>query len=490
MGNAAKDNDDKICYKLLCEVFLNGSYSMIALGASDLSPAGRAYITRLVYGTIEKSVQFDYIIKKLCDKLPQKSVAVMLKMGLYMLRCMAMPDYAAVNRIVDLAKAVGKSGVSGFINAVLRKSTEIIVPRDNLSAHLSYPQWVVNKLLKRYDKDFIVATLERTGEPMRHIRRNANKISEGEFEKKLYSEAQYFGSQIRASVQRGEENGKGFVQNIRPDDTFYEAVLNTVSTNPVRSNVVKPDITQLNAVQSNSVRPDEGEKRGVQKTALGYLADGSAIAALGADEFTFQSLASMLAVKAYLSGEEFESVLDVCSAPGGKAIYLKELRPKAKVTCCDVLPHRVELIKKYAVRMGAKLEYACEDATCIIPQWLNRFDLVICDVPCSGLGIKTKPDILLNKRESNITELAKLQYDILNGAANYVKAGGVLCYSTCTVFREENEDVAERFLALNRGFELCPIRDEDIEENEGMVNLYPTKYGSDFFFIARFRKVE
>jgi 16S rRNA (cytosine967-C5)-methyltransferase len=149
----------------------------------------------------------------------------------------------------------------------------------------------------------------------------------------------------------------------------------------------------------------------------------------------------------------------------------------------------VELIKKYARRMGAELSCVCADASMLNPEWVGRFDLVICDVPCSGLGVKGKPDILLNRSDSDIDALSRLQYDILSTSANYVKTGGVLCYSTCTLLKEENEDVANKFLSAHKSFVPSPIKDENIEDNDGMVNLYPMRYGSDSFFIAKFRRL-
>lgn len=412
-----QENLDKICYKLLCDVFISGAYSNIAIGRglNKIPPSARAYVTRVFYGTLEKSIQFDYIISKLTEKSPQRSVKVLLKMGLYLLRYTDTPQYAAIDRIVSLSKEVGKSAVSGFINAVLRKSIDVKIPIDNLSAALSYPQWVIDKLLARYSKEFIYENLSRKDDFEKHIRRNGLKINKDEFEGKLGN---------------------------------------------------------------------------CQKTSLGYLVTSANLANLNQDEYTFQSLASMLAVRAYLSQEQPKKVLDLCSAPGGKAIYLKELSPNSQIICCDTMPHRLDLIKKYATRMGTKVELVCADASVLNVEWLNQFDLVICDVPCSGLGVKTKPDVLLNRKQTDIVQLSKLQYDILFNAAKYVKEGGVLCYSTCTFLVEENEDVVNKFLKNNSNFALSEINDPYIEKNNGMVNLYPSKYNSDLFFIARMKRIK
>jgi len=213
------------------------------------------------------------------------------------------------------------------------------------------------------------------------------------------------------------------------------------------------------------------------KTELGYLVTKEQLDTLDKSDYTIMSLSSMLVVKNYISNLEKTkniNTLDLCAAPGGKAVYLKELLPNAKIIACDIHAHRLDLIKGYAKKMGAEIELRQNDATIFNPEWVNNFDLVICDVPCSGLGVRQKPDVFINRKKEDIPILNKLQFDILNTASKYVKAGGALCYSTCTILKEENEEIIEKFLKANRGFAL-----------EKMINLYSHEHNSDGFFVAK-----
>ena len=181
--------------------------------------------------------------------------------------------------------------------------------------------------------------------------------------------------------------------------------------------------------------------------------------------------------------------MDLCAAPGGKAVYAATLIG-ADVTACDIHPHRVELIKSYAKSAGVKINAIQNDATVFKPSFESAFDCVICDVPCSGVGvIKNKPDVMLNRKEEDLRSLAELQYKIISTAARYVKPSGTLCYSTCTVFKEENEDVANRFLSENPDFENLSAGCEKAQAcTDGYVRLYPQTHGCDGFFVAKFRR--
>lgn len=206
--------------------------------------------------------------------------------------------------------------------------------------------------------------------------------------------------------------------------------------------------------------------------------------------YVVQSLASALAVECYTYGlSRGAKILDLCAAPGGKAVYAATLIG-ADVTACDIHPHRVELIKSYAKSAGVKINAIQNDATVFKPSFESAFDCVICDVPCSGVGvIKNKPDVMLNRKEEDLRSLAELQYKIISTAAQYVKPSGTLCYSTCTVFKEENEDVANRFLSENPDFENLSAGCEKAQAcTDGYVRLYPQTHGCDGFFVAKFRR--
>ena len=211
---------------------------------------------------------------------------------------------------------------------------------------------------------------------------------------------------------------------------------------------------------------------------------------------TFQSPSSILAVKA-LGVTDGAQILDICSAPGGKAVYMSELCPHGKVIACDLYPHRVALIQKYKNRMHTPNVKAVQADACVLnDEWKDTFDFVLCDAPCSCLGtFKKHPDVFLNKDERCINELAATQRQILENAAKYLKVGGAMVYSTCTLFEEENENVVHDFLEKNVDFVLEHISGlEKIDggkylDNKGMIQILPhDEY--DGFFIAKIRRVK
>ena len=165
-----------------------------------------------------------------------------------------------------------------------------------------------------------------------------------------------------------------------------------------------------------------------------------------------------------------ENVMDMGSAPGGKSIYLGELAD-IKVTCCDIHEQRVELIKAYAGRMGAdNLEYKVCD--CAVEPFKPVYDVVLCDVPCSGLGVAaSKPDIYLRRKREDITALSQKQSAILNNAAGAVKNGGKIVYSTCTTLKEENFDVVSEFLRTHINFDL-EFSNQFLPDGKGEEGFY------------------
>jgi 16S rRNA (cytosine967-C5)-methyltransferase len=208
--------------------------------------------------------------------------------------------------------------------------------------------------------------------------------------------------------------------------------------------------------------------------------------------FYVQDPASKLSVLcAQLPGENIR-VLDCCSAPGGKSFAAAiAMAGKGSITSCDVHEHKTALIQNGAERLGiSNITVRQQDATELVPEWQDAMDVVICDAPCSGLGIiRKKPDIRY-KNLKEMEQLPALQLKILSNQANYVKPGGVLMYSTCTVLRRENEDVVKAFLESHVDFCLEPLDLPDVfPVNEtGMLTLIPGEYDTDGFFISRLRR--
>jgi 16S rRNA (cytosine967-C5)-methyltransferase len=210
-------------------------------------------------------------------------------------------------------------------------------------------------------------------------------------------------------------------------------------------------------------------------------------------KFYVQDAAAKLSVLcAMLPADRDWKVLDCCAAPGGKSFAAAiAMQGRGQITSCDVYAHKAELIANGADRLGIVNLTAREmDATTHVREWENAMDAVIADVPCSGLGIiRKKPDI----RYKNLKEIAglpALQLQILKNQATYLRPGGVLLYSTCTLVREENEGVVEAFLQENRDFSLEPLPlPACFPKNEtGMLALVPGEYDTDGFFIARLRR--
>ncbi len=218
---------------------------------------------------------------------------------------------------------------------------------------------------------------------------------------------------------------------------------------------------------------------GLETTKYGCYCDKSEMSRFPDGSITAQSLSSVIAVNTYIKGIDGGKALDLCAAPGGKAIYLTECG-NFDVTACDIFPHKIELIKKYAQKTGSKLKVLLNDASIVNDAFADGFDLVVCDCPCSGTGtLKTKPDIMLRRKPEGIEELTRLQKRILDAASGYCKVGGALCYSTCSVLKCENTDVASAFL-----------RDHGNYEEIDRTSLFPDTDGCDGFYIARFKRVK
>lgn len=412
-----------IVTELLLKVY-GGAYSSIELNKALNSlhdERDKAYVSRLFYGVLSKNVQLDYILGMLAPKKPKPKVAVVIKTGIYMLRYMDEPDYAVTNTQTELIKKLGKKELSGFVNAVLRKSKDVKIPisdKDKVfetSINFSCPLWITKKLVSQYGLDFTRAYLGATPTDKTHVRVNTDKISKEDFKAKL---------------------------------SFFK------------------------------------------ETPCGFFVEYSDLKKTDSSLYTVQSLASGLAVKYYAAGlGEGVKVLDLCAAPGGKAVYIAQLL-KASVTACDIYPHRVELIRSYARRMGVNLTAVENDATVYRPEFSEKFDCVICDVPCSGLGVMfSKPDVTFNRSEKDIPVLNAIQSAVLEQAAKYVKKGGFVNYSTCTVLREENEDIVRRFLSVHPDFSLVRASAEGVEADEdGFVRLFPQTDGCDGFFVAKLRR--
>lgn len=418
-------------YKILSKVYQDGTYSNMAFLGERVSDMS----TRLVYGTLEENVKIDYILSQLIEKKPQKSVLTLLKIGTYaLLNLSDVPKFAIVSECVEVAKLNGKGGASGFINTVLKKVAD---------GKYSLP--------KESDENYLSVT---------------------------YSKPQWFCDKLEK--QYGKEVARSIL-SAKSTTLEHIRINSRMATESDVEFLLKKNKTDFK-------KSDVGGYIVKANDAVRHMFDKGLV--------TFQSPSSILAVKA-LGVTDGAQILDICSAPGGKAVYMSELCPHGKVIACDLYPHRVALIQKYKNRMHTPNVKAVQADACVLnDEWKNTFDFVLCDAPCSCLGtFKKHPDVFLNKDESCISELATTQRQILENAAKYLKVGGAMVYSTCTLFEEENENVVHDFLEKNVDFVLEHISGlEKIDggkylDNKGMIQILPhDEY--DGFFIAKIRRVK
>lgn len=418
-------------YKILSKVYQDGTYSNMAFLGERVSDMS----TRLVYGTLEENVKIDYILSQLIEKKPQKSVLTLLKIGTYaLLNLSDVPKFAIVSECVEVAKSNGKVGASGFINAVLKKVAD---------GKYSLP--------KESDENYLSVT---------------------------YSKPQWFCDKLEK--QYGKEVAR-IILSAKSTTLEHIRINSRMATESDVEFLLKKNKTDFK-------KSDVGGYIVKANDTVRHMFDKGLV--------TFQSPSSILAVKA-LCVTDGAQILDICSAPGGKAVYMSELCPHGKVIACDLYPHRVALIQKYKNRMHTPNVKAVQADACVLnDEWKNTFDFVLCDAPCSCLGtFKKHPDVFLNKDESCISELATTQRQIFENAAKYLKVGGAMVYSTCTLFEEENENVVQDFLEKNVDFVLEHVSGlEKIDggkylDNKGMIQILPhDEY--DGFFIAKIRRVK
>lgn len=418
-----------------------------------LDKSSRGFITRLYEGTIEKRLYLDYIIDGY-SKTPVKKmkpvIMLLLEISVYQLFFMdRVPDSAAINEAVKLAKKRGLTGLSGFVNGVLRNiarnKESIVLPdknKDNikyLEIKYSTPKAVVEHFIKDYGSEKAEEILEAF-EEKRPLTARATKGDRKELIKKLEGEGVKTGS----------------------DTIFPESV------------------------------------RILELDNLGFLES------FENGDFVIQDESSQFIGK-IVSLPKGARVLDLCAAPGGKSLLFAEMEEVDEIISCDITESKTELIEDNVRRIGTdKIRTKVNDASLYNPDFLDGFDLVICDLPCSGLGVMgRKRDIKYNVSRDKIRELAILQKKILENAVRYVKKGGRLIYSTCTMTKAENEEKFT-FISEFKGFSAVDFSDKIRgyvdrhkdgerlvnEAKKGFIRLLPGELGTDGFFISEFMREE
>ncbi|MBQ8171077.1 MAG: 16S rRNA (cytosine(967)-C(5))-methyltransferase RsmB [Oscillospiraceae bacterium] len=430
--------------KMLLKMEDSDSFSNILLDSvlseAQLSDRDKAFAAALFYGVTERRLTLDYIIEKnskiAFEKLDRAAVAI-LRVGLYQLLYMSnVPESAAVNESVKLCKKLKLFSAQGFVNGMLRSFVRNgkkisylgLEAADRLSIEYSCPKWLVEKWIDEYDVERTVKALKASiGKPPVYARVNTLKTTS---------------DKLIAELARDKIAAKKYAGL---DDCI---VLEKTG-----------DI----------------EKSRAYKAGLFHVQDIS-------------SQLCCLTLRPVVN----ETVIDMCAAPGGKSFTMAELMGNnGKLYSLDLHDMRVALIEDGASRLGLRIISAMQGDATKYNTELPQADRVLCDVPCSGLGvIRRKPEIKY-KRPEDFEELPDIQRRILETASKYVKVGGTLVYSTCTLSRAENDDVVEAFAAVHPEFspivQTVPYKDA---ENSFRRTYFPDENGGDGFFTASFRRIK
>ena len=431
---SAYTNSRELILEILLQITRDGEYSHIALkNALDqyqyLDKKERAFITRVVNGTLERMIELDYILDQFSKVKVSKMkpvIRTILQSGVYQLKYMdSVPNSAVCNESVKLAVKKGFTNLRGFVNGVLRNISrnleDIRYPSEEdtvyyLSVRYSLPEWLLKQWLAQYDE---------------------------------------------ASARRMAEE-------------FLKEKPVTVRFNPER--ISKKELIQMLEAEDVCVKEDETFPCALHLSGYDHL---SGLLSFRQGYYQVQDISSMQ-VAEWAEVQKDDYVIDVCAAPGGKALHMAErLKGSGHVEARDLTEYKVGLIRENIMRSGlTNIEALRWDALQPDERMIGKADIVIADLPWSGLGVLGKQPVPLYKltREAQ-KELAALQRDILAVVSGYVKPGGKLLYSTCTVNREENEENAGWIQEHCEGFRL-------IREKQTL----PGRDAGDGFYLAMFRK--
>ena len=424
-------------FKALGHFRRDGSWTDLYLKKqlNDMTSEDAALATTITYGVLQNMYLIDFYISKYSSVKLKKIMPQVLdamRCGVYQILFLdKIPMFAAVNETVSIIKKNANPRAASFANAVLRK---ICANKDNLppieadnkigtlSIKYSHPEWLVNKLSDQYGVDVCERVLQSNNDiaPV-YIRVNTLKIS-------------------------------------------TEELISILSN---RNIDVKRVDGLANALICNSTTPLH-----LTDEFLNGL-------------FYIQDIASQLAIE-ILGTNPGDRVIDMCSAPGGKSLIAAQfMENKGQIKAFDLHSHKISIINENSKKYGVDIiDAKASDSSKLDNSLLNWADRIICDVPCSGIGIiRKKPDIRY-KNPQDIADLPSIQLSILKNASKYLKSGGRLVYSTCTILKEENEDVINKFLNEEKDFSLASFDNSVCGKTDGMVTLLPHINKCDGFFIA------
>lgn len=431
------DKTREIALKILYKIDKEDAYSNIELNEQikqnrkNLTEKDIGLISEIVYGVTTWKLTLDEIIKKY-SKIKIKKISPwilnILRMGIYQIIFLdKIPKSAAVNESVNLAKRYGHASSSNFVNAILRKIEKndyeeffkIEDDIERISKTTSMPKWIVEELMKNNEIKKVEEICKNSNiKPKITIRVNSLKINKQELIKKL------------------KEKG--------------------IECNEPQEKV--DDFLILEKIK-NIENIDEFKK--------GY--------------FTIQDISAGQTAR-ILNPQPGELVLDACSAPGGKTTYMAELmKNKGKIEAWDIHEHRTKLVEKNAQRLGIDIiETKVKDASLYDESLKEKFDKILLDVPCLGVGvIKRKPDIKWKRKPEDIKNITEIQKKILDNCSKYLKKNGVMVYSTCSILKDENEKVVNEFLKENSEYYI---------KSEETRNILPNQEEDGFFICKIYRK--
>lgn len=445
------DKAREIALKTLVKIEKEEGYSNIVLNQvikenkKILTEKDISLISEIVYGVISYKITLDEIIKKYSSiKLKKISIWILnvLRMGIYQIIFLdKIPKSAAVNESVNLAKRYGHKASSNFVNAILRKVDKkdfeelfnIKNDVERISKTTSMPEWIIKELAKNTNY-----------EDIEEICKNLNKRPK-----------------INIRINRLKTNIVEVKEEIKKENIIY----NTISED-------EEDFLELEKIKD--IENNKLFKNGF---------------------FTIQDISAGMTAK-ILSPKPNELVLDACAAPGGKTTYMAELmNNKGKIIAGDIYEHRLNLIQQNAKRLGISIiETKILDATKYYKEYEAKFDKILLDVPCLGIGvIKRKPDIKWQRKPEDLQEICKIQKIILENCSKYLKTGGELVYSTCSILEEENENIIKEFVKKNQNFEIKKVKNtikifENFIKKEGYISIKPTEKNDGFFICKLVKK--
>ncbi|MGE7601851.1 16S rRNA (cytosine(967)-C(5))-methyltransferase RsmB [Peribacillus sp. NPDC097675] len=437
-----------IALDILESVEKNQSYSNLLLNnlikKHQLSAVDSGLLTEISYGTIQRKMTLDYYLQPYIKnpKKTQSWVINLLRLSVYqMVYLDKVPDHAIIFEAVEISKKRGHKGTQSMVNGVLRNIQRngvasfdgIKDERERLSIEVSHPSWLINRWVEQYG-------FEKTKE-MCEIN-------------------------LTAPLQTGRVNLKQITRN------ELISILTEEGYDVEASEFIPESIISYRGNLAHS-----------ESYKLGYL--------------SIQDESSMLVAHA-LGAHDNDSVLDCCAAPGGKSMHIAEGLTTGQVYALDLHEHKVKLIREQAERLKLRnnIKTLVLDSR-NVQEHFNKegFDRILIDAPCSGLGVmRRKPDVKYTKTNNDIMKLSNIQKQLLEAAAPLLKQGGQLVYSTCTVDKEENDNVAAAFLEKHPEFEMDATLSDRMPESvqafvEGhTLQVFPQYFSSDGFFIASFRK--